>query len=169
MMVLAIGLTASAATAQNKNGGDFAPVGIYIGTETTEGKCDIVSEMCYGNSFVLNSYGEWETHNLTVSLNYSTNQFVPNNYIVTGGSWSLTVIRDNKDTGTLYGEIQGGSLTISRDLKSGEVTKRISINLNSTGGLGIFEGKESKDISGVYNATTDMVSKETRGNANFTF
>ncbi|CAN5210540.1 hypothetical protein BH10ACI1_BH10ACI1_15270 [soil metagenome] len=168
MMVLAIGLMASAATAQNKNGG-FAPVGIFSGVETSPGICEIVSAMCSGNTFVLNSYGEWETHNLTVSLNYSLNTYIPNNFIVTSGSWSLTVIRDKQSVGTLYGEIQTGSINLITDSNGEAVSKQVRATLRSTGGLGIFAGKDSKNISGMYEAITDSRSKETSGSAGFNF
>lgn len=167
MMILAIGMMASAATAQNKGG--FAPVGIYTGVETSQGKCNLASAMCYGNTFVLTSYGEWETHHLTVSLNYSLNTFVPNNFLVTGGTWSLLVIRDNQAAGTLYGEIQNGSINIITDNNGEAVSKQVQAYLRSTGGLGIFAGKKGEDIGGVYSATTDSRSKETTGSAGFNF
>jgi hypothetical protein len=169
MLVLVMGLTASAAMAQNMKGGDLAPVGIYTGIETAEGTIDPISAICYGNSFDLNSYGEWETHHLTVSLNYSINQFVPNNFIVTGGSWSLAVFRENVYAGTLYGEVQSGSLNLITNSNGKVVSKQVQVSLRSSSGLGIFKGKEYKNLGGVYNATTDFRSKETTGNVNFTF
>lgn len=170
MMILAIGLMAGAATAQNKNGGGgLAPVGIYTGVETSKGECVLSSATCYGDTFVMNSFGEWETHHLTVSLNYSMDTFVPNSSIVTGGSWSLVVIRDNQYAGTLYGKIQTGSINLITNQNGEEISKQTQANLLSTGGLGIFAGKESENLAGVYNAITDLRSKETTGNANFNF
>lgn len=169
MMVLAIGLMASAATAQNKDGGGFAPTGIYTGIETAEGNLDQLSAIRYGNSFVLNSFGEWETHHLTVSLDYTTNQIVPNNFIVTGGTWSLVVVRDNQYAGTLYGDVQVGSVNLTTNANGEAVSKQVQVNLRSSGGLGIFAGRAGKDISGAYNAITDLRSSETNGNANFNF
>ena len=169
MMILAIGLMAGAATAQNKDGDGFAPVGFYSGIETAQGTFDPISQIRYGNSFVLNSYGEWETHHLTVSLNYSTNQFIPNNYIVTGGSWSLVVFRDNQYAGTLYGEVQTGSVNLITNTNGEEVSKQVQVNLRSTGGLGTFQRKGNENISSVYRTTTDLRSMATQGNANFNF
>ncbi len=167
MMVLAIGLMASVATAQ-KSGG-FAPVGIYTGIETDEGTPDPISAIRYGNSFVLNSFGEWETHHLTVSVDYATNQIVPNNFIVTGGTWSLVVMRDNQYAGTLYGDVQVGSVNLTTNANGEAVSKQVQVTLRSSGGLGIFAGRAGKNISGVYNTITDLRSNETNGNANFGF
>ena len=168
MVVLMVGLMASAATAQNKGGG-FAPVGLFTGVETSEGKCSMASAMCYGNTFVLTSYGEWETYQLTISLNYSLNTYIPNNFIATGGTWSLVVIRENKYAGTLYGEVRTGSVNIITDNNGEAFSKQVRANLFSTGGLGIFTGKENKDIFGVYEAITDSRSKNTSGSVNFNF
>ncbi len=169
MMVLAIGLMASAVTAQNKDGGGVIPIGIYTGIETAEGTLEQISAIRYGNSFVLNSFGEWESHHLTVSVDYATNQFVPNNFIVTGGTWSMMVVRDNQYAGTLYGDVQSGSVNITTNANGEEVSKQVQVTLRSSGGLGMFAGKESENISGVYDAITDLRSKETNGNANFNF
>ena len=167
MLVLAIGLTAGAATAQIKGGGSFAPVGIYTGTETTEGIFDQLSATHYGNTFVMNSFGEWESYHLTVALNYSSNQFFPTNFIVTGGTWSLVVIRDNQYAGTLYGEVQSGNLSFTEFGENN--SKNVQVNLRSTGGSGLFPRKDNETVSGVYSAITDLRSKETTGNASFNF
>jgi len=160
----------SAAAAQSRDSGNgLAPVGIYTGVETSPGICDAMSGMCHGNTFVLNSYGEWEIHHLTVSLNYSTNQFVPNNFIVSGGSWSLVIYRDNVYAGTLYGEVQTGSVRLITDGNGEETSKRVQASLLATGGLGMFAGKESENISGVYDATTNLRSSETTGSLYFPF
>jgi hypothetical protein len=163
-----VGLMASVVTAQKINNG-FAPVGFYSGIETMQGTPDINNSMIYGNSFVLTSSGEWKTHHLSVSLNYSTNSFYPNNFIVTGGSWSLVVVRNNKYSGTLYGEVQTGSVNLISDDSGTEISKQVQVNLKANGGLGIFNGRGSKGISGVYDMVTDLRSKETTGNASFTF
>lgn len=169
MLVLTIGLLAGAATAQNKGDDGVAPVGIYTGIETAEGTLDQLSNTRYGDTFVLNSFGEWESHHLTVSLDYSTSPFVPNNFIVASGTWSLVVIRENQYAGTLYGKVLTGGVSLITNSDGEEVSKQVQINLSSTGGLGIFADRKSETISGVYNATTDLQTKETRGNVNFNF
>ena len=169
MMVLAIGLMASAATAQNKDGG-FAPVGIYTGIETSAGTFESMSAMRYGNRYVLNSSGERESRHLTVSLNYLMSGPAPlQGFSVISGNWSLVVIRNNQYAGTLYGEVTGGAITFIENANGETTSKQIQINLQGTGGLGMFAGKESENISGVYQAITDLRSKETNGNASFNF
>lgn len=167
MLVLAIGLMASVATAQNKDGG-FAPVGIYTGTETKEGTCDPMTGICHGNTFVLTSFGEWETYHLTASIDYTVG-INPNSFNITGGEWTLIVLRDDKYTGTLYGEVQSGSVNLTVNNKGEAISKQAQMSLNSTGGMGLFKGKSGEDISGIYEATTDLRSKETQGRANFGF
>jgi hypothetical protein len=168
MLILVMGLLASTTFAQNRDGRGFAPVGLYTGFETASGTMKPASGVVYGNTFVLNSYGEWETHHLTISVDYSVNQFVPNNFIVTGGSWSLVIFRDNAYAGTLYGKVSGGSVLLTTN-NNGEPSKQTNISLQSTGGLGLFAGKESRDIIGVYEAITDLRSGETSGNTVFAF
>ena len=168
LLVLAMGLTANSAMAQGKDEG-FAPVGIYTGIETRAATCDLSNEMCYGNTFVLESHGEWENHQLTVSLNYSTAQFYPTEFIVTGGSWSLVVLHDNQYSGTLYGSIQSGSLGMITNSRGDEIAKRIRVNLASGGGFGSFAGRPGHGIYGVYDMMTDLRSTNTSGVANFTF
>ena len=96
-----------------------------------------------------------------VSLDYATNSFNPNDLIVTGGSWSLVVVRENQYAGTLYGEVQTGSVNLITDDSGTEISKQVRVNLKADGGLGIFNGRGSKDISGVYDMMTDLRSKET--------
>lgn len=169
MLVLVIGLMASAATAQ-VDGGGFSPVGIYTGVETADGTCDPASGMCYGNTSVMNSYGEWETHHLTVSLNYVA---IPNHNGsgsgITGGSWSLVVFRDNAYAGTLYGNVSDGAIVLVQNEKEEATSKQVQISLRSTGGLGIFSAKEYENLSGAYEARIDLRTKETSGSASFNF
>jgi len=169
MLVLMVGLMASAVTAQIDSGG-FAPVGIFNGVETALGNCEAATGMCYGNTFALNSFGEWETHHLTVSLNYLNIQNPNGSGMgVMNGSWSLVVYRDNAYAGTLYGEVSGGSIVLVENASGEIVSKQVQLNLLSIGGSGIFEGKEGENISGVYNTITDLRTKETSGSAGFSF
>lgn len=168
MLVLAMILTAGAGVAQTKGGG-FAPVGLYTGLETGDGTFEPVSATHYGNTFVLNSFGEWESYHLTVSLDYSTNTFVPNSWIARGGSWSLVVIRDNQYAGTLYGRVISGEVSLLADQNGDFSSKRTQINLQATGGQGIFAGRERESIGGVYDTITNLRTSETTGNVEFNF
>jgi hypothetical protein len=165
MLVLAIGLTAGAATAQDKNGG-FAPIGIYTGIEIDEGRCENFPGMCYGNAFALSSFGEWETHHLTISINYLAGGINPaEGFPVMSGSWTLVIYRNNAYAGTLNGEVLGGTVLIDQESS----LKHVRVNLRSASGSGMFAGKDGEDISGIYQATTNLRSKETTGSANFGF
>lgn len=163
MMILAMGLMTSSAMAQKDDNGGFAPVGIHTGVETAEGTQEPASGMIYGNTFVLTSYGEWETHQLTISLDYHTG-IIANNFIVSSGSWSLVVFRDNKFAGTLSGQVPSGLIVIGTNADGEAVSKQVSVNLISNRGSGMFEEKNRKDISGSYNAITDMTSRERETN-----
>ena len=168
IMILAVGLMTSSAMAQNKHGAGFAPVGFYTGVEAAAGTLEPTTGNHYGNTLVMNSYGEWETYCLTVSIDYSITQFVPNSYIVTGGSWSLVVFRDGVYAGTLYGTVPSGNVLVSTNSSSDSI-KLTQINLLTTGGLGAFNNKEFRDINGVMNATTDIRSSEAAGNVALSF
>ncbi|HEY0458751.1 MAG TPA: hypothetical protein VGC97_06320, partial [Pyrinomonadaceae bacterium] len=115
MLVLAVVSTVGAATTQNK--GSIAGASIYTGSETAEGTFEPISAKRYGNTFVLDSFGEWESYHLTASLDYSTNSLFPNNLIVAGGTWSVVIIRDNQYAGTVYGKIVGGAITLMENQK----------------------------------------------------
>jgi hypothetical protein len=78
------------------------------------------------------------------------------------------IIRNNQYAGTLYGEIQTGSVHLASDSSGETVSKQVQANLLSTGGLGVFESNY-RDISGVYDMTTNLRSDATTGNADFTF
>lgn len=170
ILVLVIGL-AGAALAQNEGVVDgIAPVaGNYTGTETSPGNCDAIEGMCSGNLFVMNSDGDRENNTLVLFLKYSMNAIVPNNYVVTGGSWSLIVVRDNRYAGTLHGEILSGDIVLVQGEEAEPSSKNVRLNLASVSGFGIFDGKASVNIGGIYNATTDLKTKETTGTASFGF
>ena len=168
ILLLAVGFMTSAVMAQDNQSKDFRPIGYYIGVETAAGTLEPTSGIHFGDTVVMNSFSEWETYCLTVSVDYSTTQFVPDSYIVTGGSWSLVVFRENVYAGTLYGEIPSGNVLISTNSNGGQI-QLTQLNLKSTGGLGAFDGKKSKDISGVYSTTTDLRSSHAEGNVAFSF
>lgn len=171
MLSTVLGLCAAGAvSAQVRNGGSgITGVGLYTGTETAAGTCEMaVTATCFGNSFVLNSFGEWESHHLTVSLNYFNS--LPaggNGFAVTGGNWSLVVVRDNQYAGTLYGEIKDGSIVFP---PADEVsfTKITTLTLQATGGLGIFKENRRKKIIGELKITTELNSRETSGRLDWT-
>jgi len=168
MIILAIGLLTSAA-AQNISNGDLAQNIPLTGIETAKGTYEPMSNMFYGNSFVLNSLAESETHHLTVSLDYLCEQCEGNSHFsVTGGSWSLVVFRNNVYAGTLYGKVSGGTIDVVTNRNGEPGFRQMQINLQATSGLGRFAGRGSANISGVYEAITDTGSNQTTGNISFT-
>jgi hypothetical protein len=156
MMVLAIGLMASAATAQNKNGDHLAKGSIYDGHETSAGNQDPVSGFQYGNTFVLTSTGEVESRYMTVSIN-SREMF--KGVGVTGGMWSVAVFRDSVYVGTVYGEVISGDIQDIISKKGDVIGKQTRIDLQGTGGTGIFDNEENQKINGSLTMTTDLLSK----------
>lgn len=167
MLVLAIGLAAGAAAAQVKDDSGFAPVGLYTGEEIDEGICSRGSDaICYGNVFALTSFGEWETHHLTISIDYMVGGINPKEgFPVVDGFWTLVVYRDNAFAGKLKGSVLGGTVFVDDESS----LKHVQLNLRSAGGSGMFEGKAGENINGIYRTTTNMRTKETSGNANFGF
>ncbi len=125
--------------------------------------------MCHGDTFVLASHGEWESYHLTVSLTYSRAQFVPNSFVVTGGTWSMVVVRENQYAGTLYGDIRSGSLSLVTNNAGEPLSIRVQVQLTSNGGFGTFGGRAGTGVAGVYDMSTDIRSSETNGIARFDF
>jgi hypothetical protein len=165
ILILTIGIMTGAASAQNKNGGNIAPVGIYDGVESAVGTVDLVNSMVWGNSLVMTSYGEWETHHLTVAFDYSTNYFNPlNGYAVTGGSFCLISYRSGKYEGTVYGNLTGGAVLVSTE-NIAAATKSTNLNLRISGGTGIFDRKDIENLRFSFRSVTDSRSHETHGSA----
>lgn len=166
ILILTLAACATGAISAQRVG----PVGFYTGIESAAGTCEMtVTSTCFGNTYVLNSFGEWESHHLTVSLNYFNS--LPsggNGFAVTGGDWSLVVIRENQYAGTLYGKVTDGSIVYppTDDEKSKKI---IEVNLQATGGLGIFNNKLRKKITGTLKMTTTLSSRETTGRLDMTF
>ncbi len=175
IIILAIGLITSAA-AQTKTNGILAQSIPFTGIETAKGTYEPMTDKFYGNSFVLNNFGESETHLLTVSLDYSCSldylgkQCESNSHFpVTSGSWSLVVFRNNVYVGTLYGKVSGGAIDAVTNRNGEPGFRQMQINLQATGGSGGFAGKGRTNISGIYETITEASSNQTTGNINFTF
>ena len=165
MLILVIGLSAGVAKAQIASG-------FYTGVETAPGTCEPTTSVCYGNTFVLNSFGEWESSHLTISLDYvETPNHNGSGMGIIGGRWSLVVFRDNQYFGTLHGRVETGNIILITDSPSGEeVSKRqVQALLISTGGLGAFNGKEFENIRAELTAISDLRSGEAQGTASFNF
>lgn len=154
------------ARAQNKIGIDFSAATVYNGLETSAGTVDHISGYRYGNTFVLTATGEYDSRHLTVSLN-SQEMFV--GVGVTGGAWSLTVIRDGVYLGTIYGEVMSGDIENIVDEKGDIVGKRTRIDLQATGGTSNLDTDEIRKLHGSFDMRTDSGTLETNAIAKFNF
>ena len=168
---LIFALTVVAISAQvRSNGNGVIGVGLVTGVESAAATCEMSVATCYGNTYVLNSFGEWESYHLTVSLNYFNSMPAGGNGLaVAGGNWSLVVMRENQYAGTLYGEIKDGSIVFPAADDSPPKEKIITLNLQATGGLGIFKDRRRKKIAGMLKMTTDFNSRETIGRLDLNF
>ena len=168
VIILAIGLTTSAAAQQVKSNDDSAQIISFNGVETVRA-VEPITGIFYGNSYVLNSFAESETYHLTVSLDYLCEQCQGNSHFsVTSGSWSVVVFRNNVYAGTLFGKVSGGTIDVVTNRNGEPGFRQMQINLQATGGLGRYARRGSAGISGVYEAVTDSLSKQTTGSINFT-
>ncbi len=170
MIILAIGLTTNAA-AQSKTEFDLFQYIPLTGIETAQGTYDPLTNMVYGNSFVLNNLEGAETHLFTISLDYSrTVDYscelcdIVSRFPVTGGSWSLVVFRNNDYVGTLFGKVSGGAIDAITASGEEQVFRQMQVDLQATGGLKSFAGSRSARMSGVFEAITDISSNQTTGN-----
>ena len=171
ILALAIGLMTTTAMAQSNGRPGLAPAGFYTGVESSAGTLEPTSGIRYGNTLVLNSFGEWETYHLTVSVDYSTNLFKPDCSIVTGGSWSLVAFREGAYFGTLYGKVSSGNVLISGNNNSdpSDPIQSTQVYLEATGGLGAFGGKKAIFLAGVQDTTTNLRTGEVEGRVEFNF
>ena len=173
MIILAIGLTTSAAAQSRTESGllQYIPL---TGIETAQGIFEPTTNIVYGNTFVLTNLEGLETHLFTISLNYSCAlDFIAvqcaggNHFPVTGGSWSLVVFRSNDYIGTLFGKVSGGAIDAVTINGEESVFRQMQINLKATGGVKSFAGRRSANISGVYEGVTDTSSNQATGNITF--
>jgi hypothetical protein len=171
ILMLAVGLVTNTVMAQSKPGPNDSPGGHYAGVESSPGTLEPSTGIRYGNTLVMNSFGKSETRHLTISLDYSTTQFGPNNFIVNGGSWSLVVFRDGAYFGTLYGNVSSGNVFVQESNNSdpGYLTQVTQVNLQGLGGLGEFEGKKAIYLGGACDVTTDLRKGQAEGIVNFNF
>ena len=168
-LTLAICAAITLSAQVRSNGSGVVGVGFVTGVESAAAACEMSIAMCFGNTYVLNSFGEWESYHLTVSLNYFNSMPAGGNgFAVTGGNWSLVVMRENQYAGTVYGEIKNGSIVFPAADDSPPREKIIMLDLQATGGLGIFKEKRRKKINGTLKITTDLTSRETTGRLDLT-
>ena len=173
VLVLTIGLAASAAAQRQTTDPPIQLIPL-TGIESVKA-VEPTTGIFYGNSFVLNSFSESETHHFTVSLDYSLalgylgeQNEASIHFPVTSGSWSLVVFRDKVYAGTLYGKVSGGTINVETNRNGEAGFRQMQINLQATGGMGEFAASNSANIRGVYEAITDARSKRTTGSVYFT-
>jgi hypothetical protein len=157
MIVWAAGLMTAAVSAQNEIGDDLAKGFIYDGVETSAGNQDPVSGFQYSNTYVLTSLREGESRYMTVSVN-SREMF--KGVGVTGGAWSVAVFRDGAYVGTVYGEVVSGDIQNIVSKKGYVVGKQTRVDLQGTGGTGIFDNEESQKINGSLIMSTELLTKK---------
>ncbi len=162
---------ASAVAAQNNNSDSSVILAdLYTGIESAAGTCEMMfTATCYGNTFVLNSFGKAESRHLTVSLNYFNS--LPNGgngFAVLSGIWSLVVMRGGEYFGTLYGNVENGSIVFPKN-ENEPGTKITTATLRMTGGLGSFENRRRKKISVTLNLVTHLTSRQTTGHLDLSF
>ena len=166
ILILILVVGAQVGLAQNKIGLDFSAATVYTGLETSAGTIDPISGYRYGNTFVMTSTGEWDSRHLTVSLN--SQEMFPG-VGVTGGAWSLTVIRDGVYLGTIYGEVMSGDIENIVDEKGDIIGKRTRIDLQATGGTSNLDTDETRKLHGSFDMRTDSGTLETNAIAKFNF
>ncbi len=157
MIVCAAGLMTAAVTAQDKIEVNLCKESIYDGVETSAGNQDPVSGFQYGTTYVLTSRGEVESRYMTVSIN-SREMF--KGVGITSGTWSVAVFLDSVHVGTLYGDVLSGDIQEILNKKGEIIGKQTRIEIQGTGGTGIFDNEEGEKISGSLNMNTDLLTKK---------
>ncbi|MFN0138995.1 MAG: hypothetical protein ACKVQW_02765 [Pyrinomonadaceae bacterium] len=159
MMIVCAAVLLTGAASANDEIRDYHAKGFfYDGAETSAGNQDPVSGLRYGNTYVLSSVGEVESRYMTVSVN-SREMLI--GFGVTGGAWSVSVFRDGAHVGTVYGDIMSGDIQDIIGKKGVPSGRQTRIDLQGTGGTGIFDHEGSREIYGSLIMSTDLFSKRT--------
>lgn len=169
MLILLAGAANSAVFAQEAKPASIVGAFFYNGVETSPGVFEQMGSTHYGNTFVLDSTGEWENRHLTVSLNYYAS--LPNggtSLTITGGSWSMVRYDlSGQYQGTLYGDVKSGTIKFMTDGNRNVLSKRASVQLESTGCLLPFFLSHGETIKGALEMTTNFDSVQTSGTLDF--
>lgn len=158
MIVWAAVLLTGAVSASDEIRDYHAKGFLYDGVETSAGNQDPVSGFRYGTTYVLSGSGEVESRYMTVSIN-SREMLI--GLAVTGGAWSVSVFRDGMHVGTVYGDITSGDIQDMIGKKGVPFGKQTRVDLQGTGGTGIFDHVGSQGIYGSLIMSTDLFSKRT--------
>lgn len=103
----------------------LAPGVSLMGIQTAPGTYDDFDKKCWGNTFVLNGSGEWFSIHMTITMDYS--EGIPNfkdGNVISLGTWSMVLFRENNYVGTAYGDVVEGLITWQVDPKTGIIEKR---------------------------------------------
>lgn len=136
----------------------------YNGTESGAAVIDVMNaNLLRGNSFVMISNDRLGTAtSMTVSLDFYPVEDQPGVYIVTGGSWSMTVYEQGKYVGALFGDIPEGVVTDVIDEGSGDCLNRsVKAMFRVTGGMERYENVQPEDKpSGDFSSFTDYADRK---------
>ena len=138
----------------------------YDGVETFAGTSDSFNSILWGETFSLQSVSYSQTNCLNISINSSTERVIPidgevqTGDTVLGGNWSLTVFRENRVIGTIYGEVTGGVTHETAGTTKDSTVRQTRITLRTTGGTGALEGIGKRHISGTFDAATNLVGSK---------
>lgn len=103
----------------------LAPGITLMGVQTAPGSYDDFDKKCWGNTFVLNGSGEWFSIHMTITMDYA--EGLPNfkeGNVISLGTWSMVLFRENTYVGTAYGDVVEGLITWQTDPKTGAIEKR---------------------------------------------
>ncbi len=171
MLILLVGAANGQTFDQNPKPEPIVGAFFYNGVETSPGVLEQAGSTRYGNSYILDSTGEWETRHLTVSLNYySSLPSGATTLTILGGSWSMiTYDLNGQYQGTLYGDVVSGVIDFKPDASGNVINKKTSAQLMSTGYLRPFLLPIKRRLRGTLEMTTNLDSPQTSGTLNLNF
>lgn len=115
------------------------------GVRVSEGTLEPHSGVVSGNTFVLDSFGAKTSRHFTVSLNYVNFGINPNEFMVSGGTWTLAIVTGGEYVGTVYGAVTDGTISVSEPYPESRFAapekvaqSDMAIRMKADGGLGIF-------------------------------
>lgn len=123
----------------------------FSGVQSGSASWDAMNNLYRENSFVLNgTLDEFGPH-LTVSMDYTVDPMDPNVFHIANGKWAFVLYDSGVYTGTLYGDISSGDITLPSGPGS---TREITAQFNCLGGTDEFSDIQPGDLTLPFSAST---------------
>lgn len=167
VLVFALTGSAFAQSSFDSNATDLIQSAINVGgVEISKGTYDNADNKFWSNTFALHGEDQELAYHSTISMDYIDTKSATYNE-VSGGHWSLGIVKDGIYRGMVYGDIVGGFITWNLD-KSGEPVSRFTtVKVRVLGGTGDFSDIGHGIVGGSFTAYSEAATKIPKVKASF--